>query len=199
MPEFPRAELDEMLKRWLEANTSAKETGDWSGLTDFYTEDAVYYWNMGPRREFKATGRHEIRDVALGFFMKGFEKWQYPYHDIIIDDKRGTVIGFWKQVAPGKRPDGSSYEVDGLGGSWFEYAGDYKWKWQKDFFDMGNVTSLIFELAGANLLDKEVKLKMKDQAHGNPMPLVYNLRPEPSLFAKVWNFIAMIRIVIFGS
>ena len=34
----------------------------------------------------------------------------------------------------------------GIGGSWFRYAGDWHWGWQRDFFDMGNATALFVEM-----------------------------------------------------
>jgi ketosteroid isomerase-like protein len=195
---FPRAELEDMMDRWLAANAAAEAAGDWSALADFYAADAVYSWNMGPNRELVATGRDEIRDVALGYFMRGFERWKYPYQAVIIDDQRGTVIAFWEQIAPAKRADGSNYQVDGLCGSWFEYAGNYQWRWQKDFFDMGNVMALTYELAGAGALDDSVKEKMKNQARGRPMPLVKPIRPDPSFFTRTRNFLSVLRVVIFG-
>ena len=198
MPEYPREELDEMVKRWLQANQQAQRTSNWAPVADFYTNDALYSWNMGANREFIAQGRSEIRDNALGYMMQGFQNWEYPYHDVIIDHKRGTVLGFWKQIGPGKRPDGTPFQVDGLSGSWFEYGGNYQWRWQKDFFDMGNVTALVFELAGAGTLHPDARQKMKHQARGQIMPGVRNIRPEPSIGTKIKNFFAMIRIVLFG-
>ena len=43
-------------------------------------------------------GIDEIRDIALGLEMEGLENWQYPYQKVIIDDKQGEIVGFWKQV-----------------------------------------------------------------------------------------------------
>lgn len=55
-----------------------------------YTEDATYGWNYGPKQDFMAVGREEIREVALGLEMKGLEGWEYPYQDFVIDrDGRG--------------------------------------------------------------------------------------------------------------
>jgi hypothetical protein len=55
--------------------------------------------------------------------MIGFERWKYPYsHDVIAEGKRGTVLGFHKQTVSEK--DETPYEVDGVCGSCFEYAGD---------------------------------------------------------------------------
>ncbi len=197
---YPREELEEMMERWLQANRDAEKTGDWTThLGKMYTEDAVYSWNIGPNEEFVANGRNEICDIALGYQMKGFEEWQYPYHDIIIDDKRGTVIGFWKQIAPYQREDGTPYQIAGVGGSWFEYAGDFRWRWQKDFFDLGNAKALFFELAGAGLLEPVVKQKIHRQAKGVLLPGHRKLRPEPSNWEKAKNTIAMIKIAVTGN
>lgn len=197
---YPREELEEMMERWLQANRDAEKTGDWTThLGKMYTEDAVYSWNIGPNEEFVANGRNEICDIALGYQMKGFEEWQYPYHDIIIDDKRGTVIGFWKQIAPYQREDGTPYQIAGVGGSWFEYAGNFRWRWQKDFFDLGNAKALFFELAGAGLLEPVVKQKIHRQAKGVLLPGHRKLRPEPSNWEKAKNTIAMIKIAVTGN
>ena len=158
MPPYPRSELEEMVERWLEANRNAERDGDWSThLGSFYKEDAQYRWNMGPNQEFYANGRDEIRDIALGYQMKGFEKWRYPYHNIIIDERRGTVIGFWDQVAPSSLDNHDDLVVSGISGSWFEYGGNYQWRWQRDFFDLGNVKDVMFQMAGRQGLDPAVK------------------------------------------
>lgn len=200
IPVCTREELEEMVQRWLQANRDAEKAGDWTKhLGPMYTKDAVYGWNIGPNEEFVANGRQEICDVALGYQMKGFEEWEYPYHDIIIDEKRGTVIGFWKQRAPYKRPDGSYYEIAGIGGSWFEYAGNFQWKWQRDFFDLGNAKAMFFELAGAGLLEPVVKQKIHAQASGKLLPGHRKLRPDLSTREKARNFLAMVRIAMTGK
>lgn len=201
---FPRSELDDMMQRWIAANDAAEQAGNWSALADFYTPDAVYSWNMGPNREMVATGRDEIRRVALGWFMQGFERWKYPYHDVIIDDQRGAVVAFWDHVAPAQRADGTAYRVVGLSGSRFQYAGNYQWKWQKDFFDMQNVMALTMELAGAGELDAGIKEKMRNQVQGKPMPLVRSIRPEEEgmvswLYNQAKQLLAVLKILIFGS
>jgi len=199
MPPFHRSELEEMVKRWVKANDDAERDGDWSKrLAKFYTMDAEYRWNIGPNQEYCARGRQDILDVALGYWTRGFEEWKYPFHDVIMDEQRGTVIVFYKQVAPHLRDDGIPYEVAGMSGSWFEYAGNFQWKWQRDFFDVGNVKSLFFELAGAGLLEPAVKQKIHDQARGVLLPGVERLRPEPSLCTKLQNFVVLVRIAVLG-
>jgi hypothetical protein len=54
MATFDRAELDEMISRWIDANKRAEAEGDWKPLAEMYTEDATYGWNYGPKQEFMA-------------------------------------------------------------------------------------------------------------------------------------------------
>lgn len=199
MPQYPREEIEEMVERWLQANRDAEESGDWTThLGPMYTENAEYGWNIGPNEEFVAHGRKEICDIALGYQMKGFEEWEYPYHDIIIDEKRGSVIGFWKQLSPYSRADGTRYEIAGIGGSWFEYAGNFQWRWQRDFFDLGNAKAMFFELAGAGLLEPVVKEKIHQQAKGTLLPGHRRLRAEPSRWEKTKNTMALVKIAMTG-
>lgn len=199
MPPFPREELEEMMARWLDANRNAEREGDWSTyLGAHYTDDAVYRWNVGPNEEFWARGLQEIKDVALGFHMRGFEEWVYPYETVLIDEKQGQVVGFWRQVPPFKRKDGSDYEIPGVGGSWFKYAGDFKWSWQRDFFDFGNTKSIFFELAGAGQLNPTIREKIHRQAKGDLLPGHERIRREPGKLEKLRNYQALVRIALFG-
>ena len=86
-------------------------------MADMYTEDATYGWNVGPNDEFMAVGREQIREYALGTEMEGLGGWVYPYQRVLIDDAQGEILGLWKQVADATRPDGSHYEIAGLGGA----------------------------------------------------------------------------------
>lgn len=199
MPTYPRKEIEAMIERWLEANRDSERAGDWvKSLGKMYTEDAEYSWNMGPNREFIARGRREIEEWALGAHMEGFEKWRYPYDTLLIDEVKGEVIGIWRQVAPVKRDNGTEYEVSGLGGSWFRYGGNYQWALQKDFFDLGNVKALFFELAADGKLEPPVKQKLRRLAWGLKLPGVYPIHADPSVWRKLQGLLAMIRIVLFG-
>ena len=196
---WPRAELEEMVERWLKANVRSEGAADWTQhLGQMYTEDAVYKWNIGPNEEFVANGRQEIMDVALGYQMKGFEDWEYPYHDIVIDEKRGTVVGFWRQMSPHKRKDGSRVCIEGIGGSWFEYGGNFQWKWQHDFFDLGNAKDAFFQLAGMGVLSPVVKEKIHRQAKGGLLPGHRRLRAEPTKLEKLRNAFAIVKIALTG-
>jgi len=178
MAAYPRAELEEMVERWLQANRDAEKEGNWPKyLGAMYTDDAEYRWNIGPNEEFVARSRKEIEEWALGVQMEGFEEWRYPYHRILIDEKQGEVIGLWRQVSPALREDGTHYEVAGIGGSWFRYGGNYKWEWQRDFFDLGNVKALFFEL----------------------LPGHERLRERPGLLKKLKGFMVMVRIALFNK
>jgi len=156
-----------MVRRWVAANDTAGKTGEWSPMADFYTEDAIYSWNNGTRYEFVARGRKQIREWAFGSEMAGLEHWVYPYVKVLIDDRPGEVLGFWRQIAPVKRPDGKPYEIAGTGGSWFRYAGDYQWSWQRDFFDHANAGAVFMEMAKNQQLSAAMQERMKK---GSQMP-----------------------------
>ncbi|MEZ5323131.1 MAG: nuclear transport factor 2 family protein [Microthrixaceae bacterium] len=158
---YPRAELEEMVQRWLQANRDAEAAGDWRPMAELYTVDATYGWNYGPQTDFMAVGRDEIREVALGDEMAGLDGWQYPYEEILIDEEKGSVVGFWRQVADATRPDGSHYEVRGIGGSWFRYGGGFQWSWQRDWFDFGNAATLFLEMLTDGALSDPMKARME--------------------------------------
>lgn len=99
MAGYPRDELEDVVHRWLQANRTAERRGDWTLLADFYTDDATYGWNVGPNEDVMCVGIDEIRDIALGQEMDGLQGWRYPYQRVVIDEKQGEVVGFWKQVA----------------------------------------------------------------------------------------------------
>jgi hypothetical protein len=77
MASFTRDQLDSWVERWLQANKDSEAAGDWKNLADFYTEDATYGWNIGPKEDVMCVGRDEIHDVALGLEMEGLENWVY--------------------------------------------------------------------------------------------------------------------------
>jgi ketosteroid isomerase-like protein len=167
MTSFSRDELEEMVRRWVAANDESGRTGDWSRMADFYTDDAVYTWNNGARWDFLARGREQIRDWVFGTEMAGLEHWVYPYVRTLIDERKGEVIGIWRQVAPDKDPEGKPYEIAGTGGSWFRYAGDFKWSWQRDFFDHMNAGAVFGAMAENGQLSPGMQERMQK---GSRMP-----------------------------
>jgi hypothetical protein len=167
MSRFPREELEEMMRRWVAANDEAGRTGDWSPLGAFYTEDALYTWNNGQKYEFVARGRDEIARTVFGTEMAGLERWVYPYVRVLVDAEIGEVIGVWRQIAPVERPDGTPYEIAGTGGSWFRYAGGFRWSWQRDFFDHANAGAVFAELLANGKLSAEMQERLR---RGSRMP-----------------------------
>ncbi len=67
-------------------------------------------------------GRDEIRDVALGLEMEGLENWVYEYQKVLVDEKLGEIVGFWKQIV--NKADGTRGEIYGIGGSWFRLTAE---------------------------------------------------------------------------
>ena len=197
---YPREELEEMVRRWLEANRLAEETGNWiEHLGPLYHDDAVYRWNIGPNEEFIAEGIQAIRDNALGVQMEGFQGWQYPYDRFLIDEMQGELVGFWRQVAPVTRKDGTPIEVAGVGGSWFRYGGDFKWIWQRDFFDLGNVFSALAEVAAEGGLSEPVKRKIHTMARGKKLAGHIPLRPDSGIRGKLKQGAALAKIALLGK
>ena len=97
-------------------------------------------------------GRDEIRDVALGLEMEGLENWNYEYQKVLIDEKLGEIVGFWKQIV--NKSDGTRDEIYGIGGSWFRLNDDLKIEWQRDFFDFGHVSYMFGKLIGSGDLSR---------------------------------------------
>ena len=183
---FDRSELHKMKDSWEQANIDVEKAGDWRPLSEFYTQDATYGWNYGPQWDFMAIGRDEIRDFAIGFEMDGLDGWTYPYQSWVIDEHTGDMIGLWKQVFAGHRPDGTRYALEGIQGSWFKYAGDFKFGWQRDFFDYGNVTALYTEMLGAGDATNGMKMRIDRVLNAakerKPLPGWYKLGTAPVPF-----------------
>jgi hypothetical protein len=178
MASLPREVLEDFVERWLDANRNAERTGDWRILADFYTDDATYGWNIGPKEDVMCVGVDEIRDIALGQEMEGLEGWRYPYQRVLIDDKIGEVVGFWKQVATDA--DGIEQEVYGIGGSWFRLNADAKIEWQRDFFDFGHVSALYMDLIKAGKLSEGMQKRIERGMSGEKVPGYYPLGKSPS-------------------
>jgi hypothetical protein len=58
-------------------------------------------------------------------------------------------------------PDGNPYEIAGTGGSWFRYAGNQQWGWQRDFFDHGNAGVVFGMMAKHGQLTPKMIERMK--------------------------------------
>ncbi len=198
-PQWTRAELEETMRRWLEANTKAEASGDWSYLVDLYHEDAEYRWALGPGEEFVARGKKQIAEWAVGEQMTGLEGWTYPYQEVIIDEKKGQIVGMWKQVSPFTRKDGSVIEVNGIGCSWFRYGGDYKWIWQRDVFDFTAVLGTFSEIAAQGQLSEPLREKLHTVGMGKQMNGHERVRPKAGIPQGLKQAGAMARTFLLGK
>ena len=173
----PREQLENFVQRWLEVNREAERNGDWTPLAQFYTDDATYGWNIGPKEDVMCIGKDEIREIAMGLEMAGLEGWSYPYQKVLIDEKIGEVVGFWKQVATDA--DGNQATIYGIGGSWFRLNADGLIEWQRDFFDFGHVQKLYLELMTAGKLSKGMQERIERSLAGEKLPGYYPLGQTP--------------------
>jgi hypothetical protein len=187
MAALSREQLEDWVERWLQVNRDAEKAGDWRPLADFYADDATYGWNIGPKEDVMCIGIGEIRDIALGLEMAGLEGWRYPYQKVIIDDKIGEIVGFWKQIAGGAGDtdgdgDSKEYEIYGIGGSWFRLTdvdGAAKIEWQRDFFDFGHVQKLYLDLMKDGKLSKGMQERIERSLAGEKLPGYYALGQSP--------------------
>lgn len=196
---FPRHELEEMVRRWAEAGRLAESTGDWAGaLGPFYAPDARVRVHVGADQVYVGRGRHAIAQQMLGEDMEGFEGWTYPHERVLIDEKRGEVVVYWRQVSPHRRSDGTPYAVAGLGNSYLRYAGGFLWSDQEDSFDLGQVTALLLELAAHGHLSPSLKRRIQRMARGHRTSGYERAPHALSPFDKARGYLAMTRIAIFG-
>jgi hypothetical protein len=177
MATLPREQLEDFAQRWLDVNRTAERNGDWTPLAEFYADDATYGWNIGPKEDVMCVGKDEIREIALGLEMAGLQGWTYPYQRVVIDEKIGEVVGFWKQVATDA--DGSSQEIYGIGGSWFRLNDRGLIEWQRDFFDFGHVQKLYLQLIQDGKLSTGMQERIQRSLAGEKLPGYYPLGQAP--------------------
>jgi hypothetical protein len=177
MAALSREQLEDFVQRWLETNRQAERNGDWTPLAEFYADDATYGWNIGPKEDVMCVGKAEIREIALGLEMFGLQGWSYPYQKVLIDEKIGEVVGFWKQVATDA--DGTSQVIYGIGGSWFRLNGAGLIEWQRDFFDFGHVQKLYLELMKTGKLSTGMQERIQRSLAGEKLPGYYPLGQAP--------------------
>ena len=58
-------------------------------------------------------------------------------------------------------------------------AGDWQWEWQRDFFDLGNVTALFLEMIKAGALSDGMQRRMERAVSGAKLPGHYPLGEGP--------------------
>jgi hypothetical protein len=177
MATLPREQLENFVERWLATNRVAEAEGDWKPLADFYAPEATYGWNIGPKEDVMCVGVDEIRDIALSLEMAGLEGWSYPYQKVLIDEKIGEVVGFWKQVATDA--EGNQATIYGIGGSWFRFNADGLIEWQRDFFDFGHVQKLYLKLIEEGKLSTGMQERIQRSLAGEKLPGYYPIGQAP--------------------
>jgi hypothetical protein len=70
-------------------------------------------------------------------------------------------------MAPVAGDDGKPIEIGGTGGSWFRYAGNWQWSWQRDFFDQSCAGAVFLDLMQKGKLSEKMQERMKA---GSKMP-----------------------------
>ena len=126
MGSHDRAEVEAAVARYLEfreAIRAGEQT--WSAFSDMFTDDAVFDDATWGRYEGKAAVR-----TFLEQSMAGLDDWEFPHLWSLIDGDR-VVLG-WANRLPGKRDDGSRFDVPGV--SVLTYAGDGRFSSETDLY-----------------------------------------------------------------
>ena len=137
MASYPRKEVQtaaDALHR-MRDRASAGEIG-WDALVDLFTEDATY---IDP-----AWGRFKGREAIRRFMhdsMQGLKEWRFPTEWSVIDGNR--VVNRFLNRLPGRRPDGTYYDVPGV--SILEYAGGGKFSFEEDVINMVHLYEVLKE------------------------------------------------------
>jgi ketosteroid isomerase-like protein len=137
MASYPRREVEEAVEQLhrIRDKASAGEIG-WEALADMFTEDATY---IDP-----AWGRFKGRDNIRRFLrdsMQGLKDWKFPTEWHVIEGNR--VISRFLNRLPGRRADGSYYDVPGVG--IIEYAGNGKFSYEEDIINMVHLYEVLQE------------------------------------------------------
>jgi ketosteroid isomerase-like protein len=137
MASHPRKEVQkaaDALHR-MRDKASAGEIG-WDALADLFTEDATY---IDP-----AWGRFKGREAICRFMhdsMQGLKEWKFPTEWTVVDGNR--VVNRFLNRLPGRRPDGTYYDVPGV--SILEYAGGGKFSFEEDVINMVHLYEVLKE------------------------------------------------------
>ncbi|NNL67197.1 MAG: nuclear transport factor 2 family protein [Myxococcales bacterium] len=151
----------ETLERFIEANDEAGRLHDWTGLEPFYAPDAHYHYDTGAVRT-EARGPQEITRLVLVRDQLGWMNWTYPFESWAVNGEHAFTR--WWNRGPGRRPDGSFYQVIGMSYIRFEPEG-VRFIEQIDLFDMGRLVMLCDEIPEELLLpvmrEKQLPLMRK--------------------------------------
>ena len=150
---YPREELEAAIVALRDAFVEAEKRNSWSWIADeLYHENATYYCPYGGAMPVFARSREEISQTHYGRDMdvgSGWAGWSFPITSFAVNGDQ--IFSRWVNRGPGRRPDGSYYETEGV--SFITYGGDGKFSSQYDLFDIGHQMKLCDELKEAGLLD----------------------------------------------
>jgi ketosteroid isomerase-like protein len=130
---FPREEVQSTVDRYHELRRridAGLEDDAFGALSDFYTEDAVYVDGAWGRLEGRETIARWLVDSMLGM-----EDWKFPIEFTAIEGD--DVVVKWTQIMPHRKPDGTPYRQSGY--SRLVYAGDGKFSYEEDTYNMAHV------------------------------------------------------------
>jgi len=137
MTEPTRKEIEAAHDRYLETRRRIM-AGDlgWEALAEHFTDDATF---IDP-----AWGRVRGIDNIHSFLrrsMAGLGDWSFPHEWRLVEGNR--LVAAWKNRLPGKRPDGTYYEAQGI--SIMLYAGGGKFSYEEDLLNMAHIYELVAE------------------------------------------------------
>ena len=135
------------VERFIAANRLAEQRRDWTVLGEFYAEDAYYHYDTGVGRT-EARGPDEICRLVLVRDQLGWLNWSFPFEGFAVNGDRAYTR--WWNRGPGKRPDGSFFQVMGMSAIRFDEG--LLFHEQIDLFDLGVLVKLMDEIPDDLLL-----------------------------------------------
>ena len=82
-----------------------------------------------------------VMPVGILMSMAGLDDWSFPHEWAMVEENR--VVARWMNRLPGRRPDGSHYEVPGY--SLMIYAGGGRFSHEEDTLNMVHVVEVMGE------------------------------------------------------
>lgn len=133
----PRDEIEAAVERYLQIRSDAEEgRGGWDALDEMFTDDATFIdpaWG-------RVTGIENLR-MFWRESMAGLDDWRFPHLGTVVDGDQ--VVLRWTNRLPGRRADGSAYDVPGV--SLMAYAGGGKFSHEEDVMNMVHLFEVITE------------------------------------------------------
>jgi len=121
-----RDEIEATVERYLELRFAAiRGERPWTDLAEVLTDDVTFTDSVW--------GTHVGKDAVTGFLhdsMQGLEDWDFPHLWQVIDGD--TVVLGWANRLPGRRDDGTPYDIPGV--SVLRYAGDGRFASEVDLY-----------------------------------------------------------------